>query len=242
MQAHSVHSRQAMDTGDEALRNIEILADLPRGDLAAIRQRCRWRRYSAEQQILGHQERSTDVYFVVEGRVRAEVFSHNGKEVTLRDIETSEIFGEYAAIDSAPRSATVVALSDCHIASMTAEVFRELLRNYPSVMEATLKLLVRQIRSLSDRVFELSAHNVKIRVRAELLRLARRNMVGEIRAVIDQIAKQQDFALWVGTGREAVNREFSALERAGLIERPETRVVVVPDIDRLARSVHEDLD
>ncbi len=242
MQAYSMHSRQAMETGDEALGNIEIFADLPRGDLASIGQRCRWRRYVAEQQILGHQEQSTEVYFVVEGRVRAEVYSQNGKEVALRDIETNEIFGEFAAIDGAPRAARVVALSDCHIASMTAEVFREVLRNHPSAMEATMRLLVRQIRSLSERVFELTAHNVKRRIREELLRLAQRNMVGESRAVIDPMPKQQDFALRIGTGREAVSRELGALERAGLIERPETRIVVVPDVDRLAGSVHEDLD
>jgi CRP-like cAMP-binding protein len=39
------------------------------------------------------------------------LYSVAGKEVSFRDLGPGEVFGEYAAIDHSPRSASVVALT-----------------------------------------------------------------------------------------------------------------------------------
>ena len=59
------------------------------------------------------------------------------------------------------------------IATLSAERFWEVLRDHPKVAEATLQRLTRQIRTLTERVFEFSTLAVKHRVHAELLRMAR---------------------------------------------------------------------
>ncbi len=165
----------------------------------------------------------------------------SGKEVTFRDIGAGQIFGEFAAIDGELRSANVVALSPAVVASLSAEAFWEVLHEHSEVAAATLKLLTRQIRVLSERVFEFSTLAVKNRIHAELLRLAYAHMADDgeaTKVVIAPIPTHADIAHRVSTHREAVTRELSAMTRAGLVERREG-ALVVPDVDRLARLVQE---
>jgi len=227
-----------MERGAAMLRGIEIFRAVPETDLETLAERCSWRRYSRDQQILGYKEPSTEVFFVVQGRVRAIAYSLAGKEVSFRDIEAGDVFGEFAAIDGQPRSANVVALADSLIASMSEQVFWEALRGYPEVAEATLKRLTAQVRALTERVFEFSTMAVKNRIHAELLRLARGHMEGQNRAVIEPAPTHADIASRVSTHREAVTRELNALDQAGLIERQQ-RTLVITDVARLDQMVEQ---
>lgn len=227
-----------MANDQAGLTVIKVLADLPAEVLERLGQRCRWRRYGAGQQILGHLEGSHDVYFIVEGTVRATAFSLAGKEVQYRDIGSGEVFGEYSAIDDQPRSADVVALEGSLVASLSADAFREVLREHPEVAMATMKLLTRQVRSLTERVFEFSALAANNRLHAELLRLAREHMEDENAAAISKLPTHADIAHRIASHREAVAREMKAMERAGLVERQGT-TLLVPDVGRLEQKVRE---
>ena len=149
-----------------------------------LAKKLRWKRYRAGQQIIGHLDESTDVCLVIEGKVRVTVYSPAGKDVTFRDVEAGDCFGELAAIDGLPRSATVAALTDALIAYMSAGIFWEILRTHSDVAALVLKKLASLVRSLSERVFEFSALAVRNRVHAELLRLARHHMIDENTAMI----------------------------------------------------------
>ena len=51
--------------------------------------------------------RSTDVFFLLEGRAEVLLFSANGREVCVHDIGPGDIFGEIAVLDGEPRSASI---------------------------------------------------------------------------------------------------------------------------------------
>ncbi len=227
-----------MAQAEESLHDIEIFKNLPLGDLEALAKRCQWRRFTANQEIVGYMDETRDVFFIVKGKVRAVIYSLAGKEVTFRDIGAGQIFGEFSAIDDQPRSANVVALADSLIASMSANVFWQVLTDYPEVAAATLKLLSRQLRALSERVFEFSTLAVKNRIHAELLRLARDHMQDDNTAVISPAPTHADIASRISTHREAVTREINDLARAGLIKR-RSGTLEICDVTRLARLVEE---
>ncbi len=229
---------QLVGQDQETLGGIELFKHLPPGDLEALAKRCRWRRHTAGQRIVGHMDETRDVFFIVKGKIRAIIYSLSGKEVTFRDISAGDMFGEFSAIDGQPRSAHIIALSDSSIASMAADEFWHMLRDYPVVAEATLKRLTKQLRVLSERVFEFSALSVKNRIHAELLRLARDHLRGENTAAISPVPTHADIASRVSTHREAVTRELNDLERTGLIER-NRGVLIIRDIELLIRMVDE---
>ena len=227
-----------MEEGSETLSGIELFERLSRRDLEALGKRCQWWHYAVNQEIVGQQDETNDVYFIVSGEVRVTVFSLTGKEVAFRDMRAGQSFGELAAIDDKPRSANVVALADSLIASMPAKVFWDMLHNHPEVAAAVLRHLTRLVRRLSERVFEVSALAVRNRIHAELLRLARRNMRDDNTARISPAPTHADIASRVSTHREAVTREYNALTRAGLVER-QSGALIIRDVAALARMVEE---
>ncbi len=220
------------------LQGIELFKDLPADDLAALAERCRWRRYDAQEQIIHHQDKSRDVYFIVEGEVRAVTYSLEGREVSYRDITAGDMFGEFAAIDGAPRTANIVAIKPSFVAAMSDACFWEVLRRYPTAAAFTMKRLTRQIRDLTERVFEFSALGVKNRIHAELLRLARDHMTDAATAVIKPAPKHMEIASRISTHREAVTREMSELARAGLLQRGDG-CLIIKQVPRLAELVEE---
>jgi CRP-like cAMP-binding protein len=223
----------------DSLQGIGLLQGLCEADLEALAKRCSWRRYQAHEQIIHFHDETRDVYFVVEGEVRAITYSLEGKEVTYRDISAGDMFGEYAAIDGEPRTATIEALVPSYVAAMPAACLWEILESHPSATAIMLKQLTRQVRALTERVFEFSTLAVKNRIHAELLRLARDHMVDDVTAVIVPSPTHADIASRISTHREAVTRELTELSRQGLVERRHGSLVVrdVPRLERMVREV-----
>lgn len=227
-----------MQPSGRLLERVEILQDLPQGERERLAKRFNWKRYGLGEQIIGHLDRSTDVFLVIEGAVRVTIYSLAGREVTFRDIEAGQYFGELAAIDGLPRSATVVALSDSVIASMPEDIFWEILHVYPDATARLVKNLTSSVRALTERVFEFSALAAKNRIHAELLRLARDHMTGENIAIIEPTPTHAEIANRISTRREAVTRELNQLSRDGIVERRPVGLIV-HDVNRLKRLVQD---
>ena len=215
-----------------------MLQDLPQERLEILAARCNWRRVEPGQVIVARNSPDRDVHFVVSGRVRVTSFSAGGKQVTFRDEDAGEMFGDLAAIDARPRSADVLALDSVLVASLTPEHFRELIATEPLVQERVLQRLAGLVRLLSERVIELSTLGVQNRIHAELLRIARQAGQPGNRVRIDPAPKHADIASQVSTYREQVTREFSALAKQGLLEKDGTALVLT-DVARLERIVAE---
>ena len=220
------------------LAGISIFAGLTPEALEAIHQRCAWRRYEQGEPIVDYLDSTDDVFFVASGEVGVTIYSVAGQAVSFRTLGAGDIFGEYAAIDGGPRSAGVEARTSCLIASMSAKEFRKLLRTEPVVAEAVLKGLVRNVRSLTKRVYEFSTLAVNNRIHAELLRLASLAPREGKGARLSPAPTHAEIASRISTHREAVTRELNRLSRIGIIER-KSGTLIVRDLDRLAAMLHE---
>jgi CRP-like cAMP-binding protein len=173
--------------------------------------------------------------------VRITVYSAAGKEVTFRDLQPGEMFGELAAIDGRPRSANAVAKTDARIGRVSAGQFWELLQEFPKVNAATLTYLCGLVRDLSGRVYQFSAHAVSSRIQAEILRLARLAGPTGNAATISPAPTHAEIASRVNTHREAVTKEISRLAGAGLLARSSGQLTV-RDIAALSRMTEENGD
>jgi len=220
------------------LRDIELLEGLAPEKLDALARQCVWRNYEAGKRIISRNAADRDVYLLVSGRVRITTYSQGGRQVTFRDIAAGDIFGEVAALDEKPRSADVIALDSALLASMSPAVFRRLLAEEPLVGARVMTRFAALVRSLSDRVIDLSTLGVQNRIHAEILRLARAAGVARNRARLEPGPKHADIASQVSTYREQVTRELSALARAGILEK-DGAAIVVRDVARLEKMVED---
>jgi CRP/FNR family cyclic AMP-dependent transcriptional regulator len=209
------------------LRIISLFEDMPDPELARIAQSCFTRAYERHSQIVGEQDGASDVYFILDGCVRINNVTSTGREIIFSDLGVGGIFGELSAIDGLPRSATVVALTDCLLARMTADTFFDLVRDSSTVSTRLIQLLVAKIRLMSERVFEVSALAVRERVRRELLRMAVDGTPWGRGVIIRPAPTHYDVAARIGSHREAVTRELNRLEDERIVEirRREIRIV-----------------
>ena len=222
----------------QSLEKISLFAVLSPEALERLSKRCNWRRYEPGEPIVDHLDKSNDVYFLTAGEARASIYSLAGKAVTFTDLAPGAMFGEIAAIDGAPRSASIEARTSCVVASMPASAFREMLKSEPAVTLDLLRQLASRIRTLTTRIYEFSALAVGNRVQAEILRLVRLEPQEGKSARVAVAPTHAEIASRVSTHREAVTRELNRLSRLGIIER-RGRALFVRDVERLEAMVHE---
>jgi len=219
-----------------ALRQIALLAGLSEQRLDQLAQQCLWHSVAAGKPLLLRAEQQGEVFLLVSGRVRVTTYSANGRQVTFRDSEAGEHFGDIAAIDGGPRSADVVTLEPCVVASLDRAAFLALLRDEPLVAERVMQRLAALVRQLSERVIDLSTLGVQNRLHAELLRLARGAGFDGNQARLEPAPRHAALASQISTNREQVTRELNALVRSGVL-RKDGRALVLEDAGRLERMV-----
>ena len=222
----------------DSLADIRLLSELVEDEIEVVEKSCRWKTYGASEQIIDQHSDSRDIFFVASGRVRVVNYSLSGREITFDDLEPGSHFGELAAIDGLPRSASVMALTEVRIASLPADQFHTIVLDHPTIALKLMKHLAHLVRTSTSRIMELSTLGANNRIHADLLRLARKLTEDEDTAVITPIPVHSDVASRVSTTRETVARVMNDLARKGIVERQKTALVVL-DIDRLEDMVED---
>jgi CRP/FNR family cyclic AMP-dependent transcriptional regulator len=223
----------------DALRDFDFFRALSEDAFATLSESCRRRSFASKELIIGHDDRSFDVLFLLSGEARVNIYSLSGRRVSFRDITAGAIFGELSAIDGEPRSASVECVETCTAAIMSRRAFLQALSDHPVFMLAVMKHLAKQVRALTGRVVEFSTLAVRRRVQAELLRRAESTPSGSNEALLSPAPTHADVASRISTHREAVTRELSWLESQGLIVK-EGRSLRLKDLDRLRAMATED--
>ena len=225
-------------SGARTLDGIAVLEDMEPEARRALVERCRWHEFAEHEQIIDRASEGNDVYFVVRGMVRVVNYSYAGREVSYDDIGSGGLFGELAAIDGAPRSATVVALADTETAAISPDLFLSLLHEHPEIAIVIIRRLVQVVRGSTDRIMDLSTLGAVNRIHAELLRLAGPVSDEDDSAEIRPLPVHADIASRAGTTRESVARTIGDLARKGIV-RKESHALVILDLERLRDLVDE---
>jgi len=221
-----------------SLESVALFRGLPVQSLSRIKSRCLCRRYGPGEPIVGHLDTSDEVYFLLTGAAHVTIRALDGKAVTFRELAAGGMFGEYAAIDGRPRSATVEARTDCLVASIPAVAFRKFLETEPRMAKKLLEHFVSEIRELTTRVFEFSTLAVRYRIQAEVLRLAGAPAHQGKTTSINPAPTHAEIASRTSTHREAVTRELNRLTKMGILEQ-RGRVLWIKDLARLEALVQD---
>ena len=223
-----------MENIQQKLSTISVFQTLSESQIKAIAQLFGSHRFDKGETLISQQDKTSSVYFLCRGKVRAAMFSPSGKEISYQELCPGQMFGEMAALDSLPRSTHVIALEAGDVITLSQENFNLILEQYPAVAKATLMKLVGLVRFLCERLFEVSTLSVAGRVRAELLRLAKQEKpIAAGTIVLENMPTHEELAGRLSTHREAVSRELGQLQRKGLIKKQRSRITIL-DIEQLA--------
>jgi CRP/FNR family cyclic AMP-dependent transcriptional regulator len=216
------------------LNPVQVLSEHARAALLARAKTIRVRR---GQTLLVHGERSSQVFFVLEGKLTVVLYSANGREVTLRELVAGDFFGELAAIDGEDRSANVVAVSDARLMTLTRDNFLAAIHSSPDVADWILRTLAAQVRNLAEKVFEMHVLNIQARLHSELLRLGH-SACASGRCEIYPAPTHAELANRIGTNREAITREMKVLSERKIIRTGRRRLEFL-DLAELQDSVEK---
>ena len=103
------------------------------------------RSYKAGETIFKEGDRGNEFFVVRDGSVNITV---GGR--TVETLGPSEVFGEMAIVDAKPRSATVVAESDCVVVPLSEKQFVALVREAPYFALAVMRVLALRLRAANE--------------------------------------------------------------------------------------------
>ena len=203
--------------------------------LSEVERRLRRRQFRRGEVIFHQGDPGDALHLVGTGSVKIVLPSSEGDEAIIATLRPGDFFGELALLDSAPHSATAVAVEPTETFTLPRDVFLELLGEQPALRDALLKGLAVELRRLTGHVEELHFLDLAGRLAMRLSRLAEeqeRDPSGEVS--LDWPYTQSDLAAMIGGTRQSVNRLLSELVDDGLV-RIERDRLIIGDLDELAR-------
>jgi len=178
-------------------------------------------RLAADQTLFFAGEEGDGCYRVDESMLKASVIEPGGGERILAVLGPGSVVGELSMIDGAPRSASVIALSESKLGFVSRSTFEAFGRSRPELYRHLTTLLAHRLRYTNDTVAATSFLSVKGRVARAILTLADEfgRDVGQGRIVIQQKVSQGDLAAMAGTARENVSRVLHDWTNRSLMSR-----------------------
>jgi HD-GYP domain-containing protein (c-di-GMP phosphodiesterase class II) len=133
------------------LARSEVLRALPEDALDALAERARTRVFPVGEAIVQEGDDGETMHLLVRGVAKA-VHLERGQEVRLRTIAPGEVFGELAVLDPAPRSASVVAVSECETIEVGRDDLDATFDEHPAAMRLMLGALARSLTYAREEV------------------------------------------------------------------------------------------
>ena len=215
------------------LRRVPLFAGLSDDEFRALEPAFQLKTYPKNHVIFLEEETGNYMYVVVAGKVKVTKSNAAGKETLLAIHQPGDFFGEMALLDGKTAPATVAAMEDCKIISISkADFHRHLMRN-EKIVAQIIQVLCGRLRQVWSQIQTLSYDDADSRIRAGILQISRRHGIADARGILINLKiTHQELAEMVGTSRETVTRTLSDLQRDGIIQIADRRIIIV-DTHRL---------
>jgi CRP-like cAMP-binding protein len=124
------------------LKSTDVFSEVPEEALLELAAAVEELEVPAERSIVEKGELASSMYIVVDGKVRV----HDGDR-ELRVLGNREMFGELAALDPEPRSASVTAIEDTVLFRLDERTLYELMTEHQSLLRGIIRILCRRLRT-----------------------------------------------------------------------------------------------
>jgi len=217
-----------------------LIEELPSAAAERLVEASTSRTYGAGSIVFLEGDDPTAAFVVDTGLLRVDRTLRSGRSVLLTLMTPGEMVGGLSLIDSTPRSATVMAVTDSTLLVVGARRFHDLLATDTDLARVMLRRVTRRLRSLTDQFVETAAFSARSRIAARLVELM--HLTGndpEAPIELSLPITQEELAQWAGLSREGAVKGLAELRRTGLIETGRKRIMVLdpPALRRAADDV-----
>jgi CRP-like cAMP-binding protein len=177
--------------------------------------------YGSGKQIFARGDPGSDLYLVLDGRVRLSIISMEGRELAFTHAGPGDIFGEIATLDGGVRTADATAVSPVKALALSRPQINTLLESSPRFARSAIDLLCQRLREGDLQLEVIALHRIEVRL-ARYLFSAVRQQHGSIPPENPSVVlgiSQGELALVLGASRPKVNAALMMLEDSGAITR-----------------------
>ncbi len=217
------------------LQEIPLFAGLSEKVLSTLVDDLRARDYKKDELLFRQGDESREVYIILKGKVRIYKISPSGNETSIDIFGEHDVLGEFAALDSEPRSTTAKAISSVSLLVMSQEHFLYHLNTTAGLAINLARLLAGKLRWTAAYAESIAQFDAAGRLLHILLDNNER--YGEVvepgqKYILDLGLSQSDLASMVGARREWVNRILGEWRRRGLLEFEQGTITIL-DLPRV---------
>lgn len=188
---------------------------------------CHRRRYPAKSLIIYAGDKPDVLYYIVEGSVTVLIEDESGHEIVLAYLNAGDFFGEMGLFgDATNRSAFVRARSQCELAEISYNRFRQLSETDPKILFELASQMALRLRKTSRKVGDLAFMDVTGRVARTLMELCKEPDAMTHPDGMQIRITRQELGRIVGCSREMVGRVLKSLEEQDLITASGKTIVV----------------
>jgi CRP/FNR family transcriptional regulator, global nitrogen regulator len=193
------------------------------------------RRLAAKDMIFAPGDPDDQVYFLLEGTVRLYKIYGDYKEATVALLREGDVFGELSLEETSRQNAFAEAITPARVAVVRKSVLNEVTKRCPEFALRLFSSFSERLRQSDETIESLLDREVSARLATLLSHLGDR--FGEpdgSGTVLKVRLTHQDLANMIASTREAVSKEMSEFQRAGLIETRNHRIVVNRQLEELS--------
>ncbi|HHC72185.1 MAG TPA: cAMP-activated global transcriptional regulator CRP [Thiotrichales bacterium] len=187
---------------------------------------CHRRRYPAKSVIIYAGDKPDVLYYIIEGSVSVLIEDDDGHEIVLSYLNPGDFFGEMGLFNQENRSAWVRTKTQCELAEISYDRFRQLSEQDPGILFALASQMATRLRKTSRKVGDLAFLDVTGRVARTLLDLCKEPDAMTHPDGMQIRITRQEIGRIVGCSREMVGRVLKSLEEQGLISVKGKTIVV----------------
>jgi CRP/FNR family cyclic AMP-dependent transcriptional regulator len=189
---------------------------------------CHRRRYPSKSVVIYRGDAPTSLYYIVEGSVAVLHEDDDGREIVLAYLNAGDFFGEMGLFDrnNAGRSAWVRSRTQCELAEINYDKFRQMATQYPDILFELATQMALRLRRTSSMVGRLAFMDVAGRVARTLLELCQQPDAMTHPDGMQIRITRQELGRIVGCSREMVGRVLKNLEAQNLVSVKGKTIVV----------------
>ena len=186
--------------------------------------------YRKGQVIYNQDQPSSNLYLVIDGKVKVCRMAEDGRQVVVDIYQTDEFFGEAAFLSSAARQEQAVALENTKAMTWSTSEIEDLVMRRPRLAIALLQILVKRSVEFGHRIESFSVDNIARRLARTLIRFSQR--LGQ--NVEDGSVQMMPFthellSQYVGTSREIVTHYMNQFRREGYLRYSRKGILLYRD-------------
>ncbi|MEU8968393.1 Crp/Fnr family transcriptional regulator [Streptomyces monashensis] len=174
--------------------------------------------YEADRILMREADRTDFVLILLDGVVKATGRTQDGRDALLAVRMGGDLVGEFAAVDSKPRSATVTTCGPVAARMVTRAAFLDCLRRDARIADAVNRSIVAKLRLANAHRINFTGCDVGTRLARVLHHLAM--TYGEragAGAVIRWPITQPELATLAGAAEPSVHKALRGLRQAGAV-------------------------